>query len=149
MQKKIILLLLCIVLVALVWIRRPQHISSLLDWQNKEIAYCTIVKESGEDTAQIRLTEAEEIAAFCDLLDAHTVSFHFWYDNQITYDASQDLYWVRIFYADHTASAPISFLSDGHVFYNHIEYRLHSTEQAVITKELERWLENSENTAER
>lgn len=147
-QKKIILLLLCIVLVALVWIRRPQHISSLMDWQNKEIAYCTIVKESGDDMVQIRLTDAEDIASFCDLLDSYTLTFHFWYDNQITYE-DQDLYWVRIFYAENEASEAISFLEDGHVFYDHIEYRLHGTDQAVMTTELEYWLENSENIAER
>lgn len=147
-QKKIVFVLWCIVLIAFVWVRRPQQISSLMDWQNKEIRYCTIVTESGGDTVQIRLTEAEDIAAFCNWLDSYTVNFHFWYDN-ITYDATQDLYWIRMFYADNEVSDALSILGDGRVFCDHIAYRLRGTDGAVMTKELCDWLENSENTDER
>lgn len=148
-QKKIVLFLVCIVLIGLVWIRRPQHISSLVGWQDREIAYCAIVKESGNQVVQTRLTEPEDIAALCNILDDDTVSFHFWYDNSMTYDANQDLYWIRIFYFENEASEPISFLENGRVFYHHREYRLHGTDGAVITKALDQWLENVENPDER
>lgn len=73
----------------------------------------------------------------CNLLDSYAVSFHFWYDNHITYNANQDLYWIRMFYTNNEASNLLLILDDGRVFYDRIEYRLHGTDMAKdITKRI-------------